>query len=159
RVSPPYRVSPLVGWHRRDKRCPCNRRTTMRSLASTIAISIIAIAFTVPAALGATAARTWVSHNGLSSNTMVATPCNPTQRCDPFANPLSVTSAGGEINCLDNGSYGPVTITQSVTIDCGGQLGAIDASGTNGVAVNSATAVVKLRNLTINGNGSANAGV
>jgi hypothetical protein len=123
----------------------------MCPFTSRIAVAAIAIAFTMPAALGATANRTWVSHSGLSSNAGLNPPCTPTNPCDTFATALSVTNPGGEVNCVDNGSYGTVNITQSVTIDCGGQLGAIDV-GTNstGVTVNSATAVVKLRNLTIN---------
>jgi hypothetical protein len=132
----------------------------MRTSASSIAVAAIAIALTVPAALGATANRTWVSHSGLSGNAGLNPPCTPTNPCDTFATALGATNAGGEINCLDNGSYGAVAIAKSVTIDCDGQLGAIDAvASSNGVTINSATAVVKLRKLTINGNGGIGSGV
>jgi hypothetical protein len=127
----------------------------MRTVASTIAITAIALGVAVSAARAATTNRTWVSHNGLAGNTAASPPCNAQQPCDTFANALTVTNAGGEINCLDNGSYGPVSIVQSVTIDCGGQLGTTDVTvdGTSGIIINGANAVVKLRNLTINGNG------
>jgi hypothetical protein len=129
----------------------------MRSFAPSFAVAAIAIAFTMPVALGATANRTFVKSNGLASNTGASPPCNLQAPCDTFATALSVTNSSGEINCVDsgNGGYGPLTITQSVTIDCGGQLGAIDvtANFANGITINSPSAVVKLRNLTINGNG------
>jgi hypothetical protein len=132
----------------------------MRRFASTIALAAIAIDLTASAAGAATANRTWVSHTGISGNTGASPPCNPQMPCDTFANALSVTSAGGEINCVDNGSYGAVTITQSVTIDCGGQLGTIDVSGsTNAITINDANVMVKLRNLTVNGNGGSGFGV
>jgi hypothetical protein len=123
----------------------------MRTFASSIAVSAIAIAFTMPTTFAATANRTWVSHSGTINNAALNPPCTATNPCDSFATALGVTNSGGEINCVDNGSYGTVNITQSVTIDCGGQLGAIDVGNNSiGVTVNSATAVVKLRNLTIN---------
>jgi hypothetical protein len=133
----------------------------MRKLSLTVATGVIATAVTISAAMGATANRTWVSHSGLASNANLGNPCTPTNPCDTFATALGVTNPGGEINCVDNGSYGAINITQSVTIDCGGQLGAIDVSGgtITAIVVNNASAVVKLRNLTINGNGSNGSGV
>ncbi|HTB00051.1 MAG TPA: hypothetical protein VK804_06205, partial [Bradyrhizobium sp.] len=58
---------------------------------------------------------------------------------------------GGEIDVLDPGGYGPVTITKSITID-GKGMASILASGTNGITVNAgSTDVVILRNLSISG--------
>src|ERR1700754_555045 len=100
----------------------------------------------------AQATRTWVSGVGDDAN-----PCSRTAPCKTFAGAISKTAAGGEINCLDPGGFGTVTITKSMTIDCAGTLGSILASGTNGVNVNDAntgtpgTIKVILRNLTING--------
>jgi len=99
--------------------------------------------------------RTWVSGVGNDAN-----PCALTAPCKTFAGAISKTVAGGEINCLDSGGFGTVTITKSITIDCQGAIGSILASGTNGVNINdSATATpgtikVILRNLTINGAGN-----
>jgi hypothetical protein len=96
--------------------------------------------------------RTWVSGVGDDVN-----PCSRTAPCKTFAGAISKTAAGGEINCLDPGGFGTVTITKSITIDCAGTLGSILAAGTNGVNVNdSATAtpgtiVVNLKNLSIQG--------
>jgi hypothetical protein len=88
-------------------------------------------------------------------------PCSRTAPCKTFAGAISKTAAGGEIDCLDPGGYGTVTITKSITIDCTGTFGSILATGLNGVSVNDAnsgfpnTIRVILRGLSINGaNGS-----
>ena len=52
---------------------------------------------------------------------------------------------------LDPGGFGAVTITKSITIDGGGVIGSILASGTSGVIVNGASVRVVLRNLDIEG--------
>ena len=57
--------------------------------------------------------RTWVSGVGDDVN-----PCSRTAPCKTFAGAISKTAAGGEINCLDPGGFGAVTITKSITIDC-----------------------------------------
>lgn len=104
--------------------------------------------------------RTWVSGVGDDLN-----PCSRTAPCKTFAGAISKTAAGGEIDALDDGGFGTVTITKSITIDGGGHLASILGSGTNGVNVNdSATAtpgtiVVTLRNLSINGAGTGLVGV
>ena len=98
--------------------------------------------------------RTWVSGVGDDLN-----PCSRTAPCKTFAGAISKTAANGEIDCLDPGGFGTVTITKSIVIDgtTGAGFGSILASGTNGVNINdSATAtpntiIVTLRNLSING--------
>ena len=103
----------------------------------------------------AQATRTWVSGVGDDAN-----PCSRTAPCKTFAGAISKTAAGGEINCLDPGGYGAVTITKSITIDCEDTQGSILASGTNGVNVNDSATVtpnsirVILRGLSINGAGT-----
>ena len=94
----------------------------------------------------AQATRTWVSGVGDDAN-----PCSRTAPCKTFAGAISKTAAGGEIDCLDPGGFGAVTITKNMTIDCNGVSGGILAAGTNGVNVNAAGIVVVLRNLTIQG--------
>jgi hypothetical protein len=99
----------------------------------------------------AQATRTWVSGVGDDVN-----PCSRTAPCKTFAGAISKTAAGGEINCLDPGGYGAVTITKSITIDCHYTLGGALAGG-NGITVNDAatatpnTAVVVIRGLDIFG--------
>ena len=104
----------------------------------------------------AQATRTWVSGVGDDVN-----PCSRTAPCKTFAGAISKTFIGGEIDALDPGGFGTVTITKSMTIDGGSGFGSILASGTNGVNINSAVngndpqRRVTLRRLTINGTGAS----
>jgi len=104
-----------------------------------------AIGFAAPASAQAT--RTWVSGVGDDVN-----PCSRTAPCKTFAGAISKTAAGGEINCLDPGGFGAVTIIKSMTIDCHYTEGGALAGG-NGVVVNlpASTDVVFLRGLDIFG--------
>jgi PASTA domain len=102
------------------------------------------------------ATRTWVSMtSGDDLN-----PCSRTAPCRTFAGAIQKTFTGGEIDALDDGGYGTVTINKSITIDGGGHTASILASGTNGVNINIAVdpndpnRKVVLRNLTINGTGA-----
>jgi hypothetical protein len=80
-----------------------------------------------------------------------ANPCSRTAPCKTFAGAISKTAAGGEINCLDPGGFGAVTITKSLTINCIYTEGGLLAAG-NGIVVNAtATDVVFLRGLDIFG--------
>lgn len=102
---------------------------------------------TLTPGLYAQAVRTWVSGVGDDVN-----PCSRTAPCKTFAGAISKTAAGGEIDALDPGGFGPVTITKAITIDGGAGLASILAAGTNGIVVQAAnTDVVVLRNLSING--------
>ena len=95
----------------------------------------------------AQATRTWVSGVGDDAN-----PCSRTAPCKTFAGAISKTAPGGEIDCLDPGGFGAVTITKSMTIDCGTNAGGILNAGTNGVIINAGVNdKVVLRNLVIQG--------
>jgi Right handed beta helix region len=95
----------------------------------------------------AQATRTWVSGVGDDAN-----PCSRTAPCKTFAGAISKTAAGGEIDALDSGGFGGVTITKSITIDGGGNIAGVLVSGTNGIVVSAgASDVVTIRNLKING--------
>jgi hypothetical protein len=109
----------------------------------------------------AQATRTWVSGVGDDVN-----PCSRTAPCKTFAGAISKTAINGEIDCLDPGGFGTVTITKSITIDgtTGSGFGSILSSGTNGVNVNIASGNVndplrqaRLRNLDITGVGLSGA--
>jgi hypothetical protein len=106
--------------------------------------------------LNAQATRTWVSGVGDDVN-----PCSRTAPCKTFAGAISKTAAGGEINVIDPGGYGALTITKSITINGGGSFGSVLVSGTNGIIVNTAstTDVVSIRNVSINGVGSGLSGI
>ena len=102
------------------------------------------------------ATRTWVSGVGDDVN-----PCSRTAPCKTFAGAISKTATNGEINVIDPGGFGAITITKSITIDGNGQVASIlNAGGVSGVLVNAApTDVVVLRNLQINGFGTGTNGV
>ena len=107
--------------------------------------------------LSAQASRTWVSGVGDDAN-----PCSRTAPCKTFAGAISKTAVGGEIDALDPGGFGAVTITKAITLDGGGgQVASTLVSGTNGIVVqaNAQTDVVIIRNLRINGIGSGINGI
>jgi hypothetical protein len=103
----------------------------------------------------AQATRTWVSGVGDDAN-----PCSRTAPCKTWPGAISKTATGGEIDALDPGGFGTVTITKSITLDGGGgQVASILAApGVSGVNVTAAAGIVILRNLRINGAGG-NVGV
>src|ERR1700686_428242 len=109
-------------------------------------VSAICLALLSTPANAATTARTWVSGVGDDGN--VASLCSRTAPCKTFAGAIPVTSAGGEINCLDAGGFGSVTITQSISIICGtaGEAGVlVSGTGANGITISAgSTGVVYL---------------
>ena len=119
------------------------KSTLFSSLLGALFVAGLAIA---PAHAQAT--RTWVSGVGDDAN-----PCSRTAPCKTWPGAISKTAAGGEIDALDPGGFGAVTITKSITLDGGGgQVASILASGTNAVNVSAgSTDVVILRNLRLNG--------
>jgi hypothetical protein len=104
----------------------------------------------------AQATRTWVS--GVGDD---AFPCSRTAPCKTFAGAISKTAAKGQINVLDPGSYGAVTITKSITIDATGNFaGVLSTLGSNAIVVNAlSTDVVVLKGLTIDGAGTGGNGI
>jgi hypothetical protein len=87
-------------------------------------------------------------------------PCSRTAPCKTFATAQSHTAINGEIDALDPGGFGTITITKSLTIDGTGTLAGILASSTTGVTINLTDVsgndplhTVRLRGLTINGTG------
>jgi hypothetical protein len=101
---------------------------------------------------------TWVSGVGNDDN-----PCTRTAPCLTFQGAFGKTATGGEIECLDPGSFGEVLITKSITIFCtpssNGGVQAFD--GGTGITVNlpTATGRVVLDGLDLEGLGSAQYGV
>jgi hypothetical protein len=117
------------------------------ALPSSTSAALLVISLLSTAA-HAQASRTWVSGVGDDAN-----PCSRTAPCKTFAGAISKTAPGGEIDALDPGGFGAVTITKAITIDGGGgQVASTLVAGTNGIVVNAgANDVVTLRNLRING--------
>ena len=102
----------------------------MSSIVKTL-IAILLFAFASPAF--AQASRTWVSGVGDDVN-----PCSRTAPCKTFAGAISKTATNGEINVIDSGGFGAVTITKSITIDGQGAHASILAANVNGITVNGA---------------------
>ncbi|HTT99126.1 MAG TPA: hypothetical protein VMF58_13840 [Rhizomicrobium sp.] len=109
---------------------------------------VAAVALASPA--NAQATRTWISGVGDDVN-----PCSRTAPCKTFAGAISKTAAGGEIDTLDPGGFGAVTVTKAITLaDEGAGEAGILVAGTNGITVNCATdpnCSVVIRGLIIDG--------
>jgi hypothetical protein len=113
-------------------------------------LAIFALLFTYGSLAQAQATRTWVSGVGDDAN-----PCSRTAPCKTFAGAISKTAAGGEINVLDPGGFGVVTITKSITILSDGAIGGILFAGTNGVIINAGVNdVITLKGLEFEGVGT-----
>jgi hypothetical protein len=103
----------------------------------------------------AQATRTWVSGVGDDVN-----PCSRTAPCKTFAGAISKTSAGGEINCIDPGGFGALTITKAIAIICDNVEAGVLVSGTNAINVSAgANDVVYLRGLDFEGLGTGLVGI
>jgi hypothetical protein len=123
-------------------------------LAIAVAIGLVPL-FVSPAPTHAQATRTWVSGVGDDAN-----PCSRTSPCKTFAGAISKTAPGGEIDALDPGGFGAVTITKSITLDGSGTFASILVSGTNAINVNAATNdIVVIRGLSLQGLGGVNSGL
>jgi hypothetical protein len=109
--------------------------------------------FSAPAHAQAT--RTWVSGVGDDAN-----PCSRTAPCKTFAGAISKTAPAGEINVLDPGGFGAVTITKSITISSESPEAGVLVSGTNGIVIQAgATDTVILKGLDIEGLGTGLDGI
>ncbi len=127
-------------------------RRLMIMLAMIVTVGAPVAAQTLPG-------RTFVSGIGNDGN-----PCTRTAPCQTFAGALVKTPTNGEINCLDPGGFGVVTINKSITIDCEDKQGSILVGlGGTGVSVqlgpanpNDPKRFVRLRGIAINGTGLIN---
>jgi len=125
-----------------------------RLTLNALSVLVFTLAFLTIAQAQAT--RTWVSGVGNDAD-----PCSRTAPCKTFAGAISKTATGGEIDVLDPGGFGTLTITKAITIDGGTGSGwgsVLASNGVNGfvinITTNLATDKVILRNLSINGAGT-----
>src|SRR3954467_6116311 len=95
------------------------RRIALLAIAAGFVVPLVA-----PAPAHAQATRTWVSGVGDDVN-----PCSRTAPCKTFAGAISKTANGGIINVMDDGGFGTLTITKSITVDGGHHLAGMLASG------------------------------
>src|SRR5437868_13762097 len=131
----------------------------MNKIRFTVNVFAIALFTLACATLAqAQATRTWVSGVGDDVN-----PCSRTAPCKTFAGAISKTAAGGEIDVLDPGAFGPVIISKSITIDGTGVLAGILAAHGNGIMIDSREPTnlisVRLRGLSLNGLGTGVSGI
>ena len=117
----------------------------------TLLAALLAVCLVALPAQAQTQRRSWVSGTGDDGNL-----CSRTSPCLTFAAALSKTVAGGEINCLGPGDFGPIIISKSITISCeAGTAGVSANSSTKNAAIiisTRSTDVVYLRGLDIVGN-------
>jgi hypothetical protein len=97
--------------------------------------------------------RTFVSGTG------AGTTCTRAAPCASFQLAHNVTDPGGEIDCLDAGSFGELLITKSITVDCTGTLGAIHTNGGVAIGIGTGGITVRLRNLTMRGSQNLDTGI
>lgn len=126
----------------------------MRPLIQSLAMTVLALAlFAIP--VQAQATRTWVSGVGDDAN-----PCSRTAPCKTFPGAISKTAAGGEINVLDPGGFGALTITKSITLYNDGAVAGLLVSGANGIIINAAsTDRIVIDGLDIEGHGTGLNGI
>jgi hypothetical protein len=122
----------------------------MRKLALSLAVLaaiLLPALYVAPANAGY---HTWVSHSGSDTNI-----CLSTSPCATFSRALSLTEDGGEVSCLDSGSFVQFTVTISVTIDCSGTVATPNNEFAtvcaNGIVINVPGGVVTLRGLNVTG--------
>jgi hypothetical protein len=126
----------------------------MNRIRSAFNITVVCALLLTGASLAhAQATRTWVSGVGDDVN-----PCSRTAPCKTWAGAISKTATNGEIDALDPGGYGAVTITKSIWLDGTGTYASILASATTGVIVSLTASpdpvkMVRLRAISINGAG------
>jgi len=126
---------------------------SFRFVSRLMVVGFLALTFSSLASAQAT--RTWVSGVGDDAN-----PCSRTAPCKTFAGAISKTAPAGEINCLDPGGFGSVTITKSISIICEIGTAGVLVSGTNGIVIAAGTSdIVFLKGLDFEGLNTGLSGV
>lgn len=119
-----------------------------------IAIALLTALLALPGSAHAQATRTWVAGDGDD-----AQPCSRTAPCKTWAGAISKTATGGEIDALNPGGFGAVTITKSITLSATGVTASILVSGTNGIVIQAPdNAIVTIHGIAINGISGTGAG-
>ena len=100
--------------------------------------------------------KVWVANAGSDGN-----PCSISQPCLTFQHAHDTVAAGGEVDVLNPGDYGPVTINKSASIinDGVGEAGILATSGTAVTVGAGAGDIVGLRGLVLDGAITGNVGV
>jgi hypothetical protein len=119
----------------------------MQRVAVTFALSVSALALSLPAYASGALTRAFVSSTGVDTN-----PCTTAAPCATFAAAYAAVAPNGIVAALDPGKYGPLAITGSVTIDGNGWAAITVPSSGPGIGISAGTNdAVILRGLTIDG--------
>jgi hypothetical protein len=115
------------------------------SLSAAFGAMLVLVLHPVPAQA---APRTWVSGTGTDAGT-----CTRAAPCLTYAFAFGVTDIGGEINCLDPGSFAgnPLTINKSISIVCDYTEGGLFVGASaNGILIDApAGSIITLKGLDI----------
>src|ERR1700690_760179 len=126
-----------------------------KKLSSLAAGMIALLVASSPALAVGTASRTFVSGTGADTGV-----CPVTTPCRTFAYALTQTAPSGEIIVLSSAGYGPVTITQSVSIINTSNFAGVTVASGNGITINAGVNdSVTLRGLTVDGAGTGSNGI
>jgi hypothetical protein len=123
---------------------------------STELLGLVAALFLLssPAVLGQSS-RTWVSVDGNDGSD-----CSRASPCRTLSAAFAKSAPGAEIDVLDSGDFGTVTLNKSITVLAPGVLGGIQAATGTAITINAgATDKIVLRGLTIDGLNSGLDGV
>jgi hypothetical protein len=119
---------------------------------ASIGLAALLVAILAAVSAQAQSPRTFVSAAGNDSN-----PCSFAAPCRHFQAAVNATSAGGEVDALDPAGYGPITISQAITIEGQGWSYIAPPANGNGITVNAVSGKVIIRGVSLNGVGMANA--
>jgi len=109
----------------------------------------LALAVTLPAVPAqAQSPRTFVSAAGNDIN-----PCSFAAPCRHFQAAVNATTVGGEVDALDPAGYGPITISQAITIEGQGWSYIAPPAGGNGITINAVSGNVTIHGVSLNGAG------
>src|SRR5688572_4724549 len=110
-----------------------SRRRVLALLGTVGVMAVLALAVIAPPMAVGQATRTFISGVGNDAD-----PCSRTAPCRTFAGAFNKTASGGEINCLDPGGYGGMTINKPIVVDCTGTLGGslVAGAGVHGFTIN-----------------------
>ena len=118
-------------------------------LPSALLATAFAFAF-FAAPAKAQAPRTFVSAAGSDSN-----PCSFAAPCRHFQTAVNATSAGGEVDALDPAGYGPIIISQAITIEGQGWSYIAPPANDAAITIDAVSGSVNIRGVSLNGVGIA----
>jgi hypothetical protein len=113
-----------------------------------IGLAASLFAFLPAVSAQAQAPRTFVSAAGSDSN-----PCSFAAPCRHFQAAVNATGAGGEVDALDPAGYGPIIISQAITIEGQGWSYIAPPVGGNSITINAVSGDVAIHGVSLNGVG------